>query len=244
MTKLNQILAIEKGEKAKIFKSLTELHRVSEKPELYEGRYRTYEPLNEEGDKLPPETQNIQLNAEEVIQNMTNILAPLWDITATKDVNNCLSAFADVVVDGEVIMSRAPVTYLLFLEKQLNDVETFIQKVPTLDASQKWQFDDTQNCYTTDSYWTNRAVKERRNHVKAPATDKHPAQVEVYVEDVVVGKFTTIRYSGALSKKRKEELLDRVRKLKNAVLFAREQANSVEAQKVEVARKLFNYIVQ
>jgi hypothetical protein len=34
--------------------------------------------------------------------------------------------------------------------------------------------------------------------VKAEATEKHPAQVEVYHEDVVVGQWKTVKFSGAL----------------------------------------------
>ena len=45
---------------------------------------------------------------------------------------------------------------------------------------------------------TLRTKKVPRNHVKAEATEKHPAQVEVYYEDVAVGYWTTVKFSGAL----------------------------------------------
>lgn len=49
-------------------------------------------------------------------------------------------------------------------------------------------------------------VQVPRNHVKAEATDKHPAQVEVYHEDVPVGYWTTVKFSGALPARRVNEL--------------------------------------
>lgn len=70
---------------------------------------------------------------------------------------------------------------------------------------------------------TVRTKKVPRNHVKAEATDKHPAQVDVYYEDVPVGYWTTVKFSGALPARRVNELLDRVEKLQQAVKFAREE---------------------
>jgi Tfp pilus assembly protein PilN len=243
VTKLNQILAIEKGEKTKSYKQVTDLHHTAVKADLYEGRVRTYTPANEDGEALPDERQVVQQRADDVLQQLTDALAPLWDITAAKDYTNGQSAYADVVIAGRTLVSKAPVSYLLFLEKQLADVETFITKIPTLDASQKWTFDENQKYYATEKTWQNRTKKVMKNHVKAPATDKHPAQVDVYQEDVVVGKFESIRYSGALSLTKKELLLSRVRELKNAVLFAREQANSVEVTKQDVSKALFSFLL-
>jgi len=81
-----------------------------------------------------------------------------------------------------------------------------------------------------------------RNHVKAEATEKHPAQVEVYYEDVVVGNWRTIKFSSALPAKRVNELLSRVEKLQEAVKFAREEANNLEVVEQKVGAKIFDYL--
>ncbi len=81
-----------------------------------------------------------------------------------------------------------------------------------------------------------------RNHVKAEATEKHPAQVEVYYEDVTVGYWRTVKFSGALTAQRVNELLDRVEKLQQAVKFAREEANNIEAEEPKVGERFFNYL--
>lgn len=243
LAKLNQILAVEKGEKTKTQKRLTELHHKSQKAALYEGRVRTYKPSNEDGETLPPERQIVQLTASSVLAEMRSLLSPMWNLIASKDKANASVAYADIMLDGKPLLDKVPVTYLLYLEKVLTDVATFIAKLPTLDPSEKWYYSADQACYCTEMSWSNRSKKELRNHVKAEATPEHPAQVETYTEDVVIGKFETIRHSGALSVDRKMQLQERVHKLKNAVLAARERANIEEVEKQEVADHIFNYLL-
>ena len=78
--------------------------------------------------------------------------------------------------------------------------------------------------------------------MKAEATEKHPAQVEVYYEDVVIGYWRTIKFSGALPAKRVNEVVERVEKLQAAVKFAREEANGVEVVEQETGEKVFRYL--
>jgi hypothetical protein len=172
MARLNQIIAVEKGVKSRSFQELTEAHHVFQKPALLAGIARTYRPKDDEGEQLPSESTKVQVKAEEVIQQTTTILTRLFDVTATKDWTNCV-ARADVVLDGQVLIANVPVTYLLFLEKQLVDLHTFIKKLPTLDASETWTFDPSADCWATEPVQTVKTKKIPRNHVKAEATDKH-----------------------------------------------------------------------
>jgi hypothetical protein len=66
--------------------------------------------------------------------------------------------------------------------------------------------------------------------------------VEVYYEDVVVGHWRTVKFSGALPAKRIKELTDRVDKLQQAVKFAREEANNLEVTDQNVGDKIFEYL--
>jgi hypothetical protein len=72
---------------------------------------------------------------------------------------------------------------------------------------------------------------------------KTPAQVEVYYEDVTVGFWRTIKFSGAMPAKRVNELLERVEKLQAAVKFAREEANGIEASEQKIGEKFFEYLL-
>jgi hypothetical protein len=241
MAKLNQIIAIEKGTKSRTFQELTEAHQALQKPASLSGIARTYRPKDEEGELLPPESTRVQEKAEDVIRKTVASLTKLFDVTATKDWTNC-NARADVVVDGQTLLTRVPATYLLFLEKQLVDLHTFVRKLPVLDAAETWTFDPSADCWATEPVQTTRTKKIPRNHVKAEATEQHPAQVEVYYEDVIVGYWRTVKFSGALPAQRVNELLARVERLQEAVKYAREEANSIEAEEQKIGDQVFGYL--
>lgn len=241
MAKLNQIIAIEKGVKSRTQRDLTDAHHALQKPVLLTGLTRTYQPDDEMGEKFPSETTRVQVRSQDMIQKTQEVLTELFDVTATKDETNC-SARADVVVDGKVLLTKVPVTSLLFLEKQLVDIHTFVKKLPVLDPSETWHFDASGDCQVTDAIFTVKTKKVPRNHVKAPATDKHPAQVEMYYEDVRVGQYKTVKFSGACPQKQVNELLERVEKLQKAVKFAREEANNTEAVQKHFGAAVFGFL--
>ncbi|WP_067888845.1 DUF7873 family protein [Nocardia vaccinii] len=241
MTKLNQIIAVEKGVKSGALRELAEVQAGLHKPALLAGISRSYQPKDEEGEQLPPEATRVQLKSEDVLRRTANTLTRLFDVTATKDWTNC-QATADVIVDGETLLRDVPVTYLLFLEKQLGELLAFAKKLPVLDAAEAWVFDDSSDTWRTDAVRTIRTKKVPRNHVKAEATEKHPAQVDVYYEDIAIGYWTTTKFSGALPARRVNELADRIEKLRQAVQFAREEANATEVTDRKVGEVVFGYL--
>ncbi len=241
MPKLNQIIALEKGVKSRSYASLTEAHQQLQKPALLSGIARTYRPKDDEGERYPPESTRVQLRSEEILRSTATILTELFDVVATKDWANC-SARADVVVEGKTLLEKVPVTYLLFLEKQLTDLHTFVHKLPVLDPSESWRFEPSQDCWASEPSETSKTKKVPRNHVKAEATEKHPAQVEVYHEDIVVGYWKTVKFSGALPAARVRELLERVERLQKAVKMAREEANGAVVESTKSGDKIFGYL--
>ena len=182
-----------------------------------------------------------EVTAQGVIHDVKACLTRLFDVVATQDVANC-SAKADVVVDGRTILPEVPVTYLLFLEKQLTDLQTFVEKLPTLDPAINWTFNDAAGFYAADPVQTTRTNKVMRNHVLAAATEKHPAQVQSYTEDVIVGYWTTIKFSGALPATEVRAMVERLTKLREAVKFAREAANSIEVVDQKVGDAVLRYL--
>jgi hypothetical protein len=114
--------------------------------------------------------------------------------------------------------------------------------LPTLDPSESWSWNEQQGAYATDPVKTTRTKKVLRNHVKAEATDRHPAQVEVYTEDVVVGYWTTTKFSGAVPASEVAELLERVGKLAEAVKRAREEANSITVTDSNPGAAILGYL--
>jgi hypothetical protein len=243
MTKLNQIIAVEQGVKSKAKDDLTKLYHLVQKSALFAGISRTYEPKDDDGDRLPSESTLVQVKVPEVLRDAEKALTRLFDVTMTKEVANA-EAVANVVVDGQTIVEDVPVTYLLFLEKQLVDVRSFINKLPVLDPAVRWEYDPNEGVSRTDPVQTTKSKKVPKNWVKAEATDKHPAQVDVFHEDIIVGTWTKVDTSGAIPATRKTELLERVDKLITAVKFAREDANNLEVTDVTVASEIFGYLFQ
>jgi len=243
MTLQHQILALEPGVRSRTEKTITELHRRLAKDTLLSGLTREYAPRDAEGERLPGERTKVQVKADEALTKAAAAFTEVFDIVATKDFGNT-EARADVVVDGETLIEDAPATYLLWLEKKLVDLHTFVKKLPTLDPAETWTYDPNSGAFRTDTLQSTRTKKVPRNHVKAEATDKHPAQVDVYYEDVIVGDWKTVKFSGALPADRVEALLSRVEKVQDAVKAARQQANTVEVEQQHVGEAIFDYILE
>lgn len=241
MPKLNQIIAITAGKKTQAQKSITEAHQNLQKSGQLEGISRNYKPKDDEGEQFPAEKKQVQLKVKDGIRTVSASLTELFDVVATQDYANC-HAKASVVVDGQVIVKDVPVTTLLFLEKQLVDIHTFVEKLPTLDPAESWTYNREVDHYASDPYQTTKTKKVLKNHVKAEATKEHPAQVETYSEDVVVGHWTTVKFNGSLPAKEKNELLDRVRKLQEAVKLAREEANGMEVELRKIGGSVLQYV--
>ncbi len=241
MPKLNQILAIEKGVKTRVYAEVTELHKATQKAALMNGFHKTYRARDEDGETYPPEHQKVQYNAADVIKRIGQVLTELFDTTATKDWANC-SARADIVVDGKPLLKDVPATYLLFLEKQLGDLQTFFAKMTELSSSEDWLADPNSGLYKTEATQTQRTKKVQRPIVLYDATEHHPAQTQLITEDVVVGHWNTVKFSGAIAKPRKKEILERIEKLTSAVRFAREEANGLEVERRHTGREVFDYL--
>ena len=242
MAKLNQVIAIEKSVKSRATAEISELYKAVQKPTLFDGFNKAYQPIKEDEERFPPQSQRVQFNAVEVLRAAGNHLAELFDVTAQKDYANC-AAVADVTVDGQVLLTAAPVTYLLFLEKQLTDMHTFVDKMPTLDPAEEWTLDQNSGTYRSKSSSTIRTKKIQKPIVLYPATPEHPAQTQLITEDETVGTWDQVRYSGAIPEPRRKELLARIVKLSKAVKFAREAANDTDAAEQKVGEKVFNWLL-
>jgi inhibitor of KinA sporulation pathway (predicted exonuclease) len=242
MAKLHQILAVERDIAKTSQREITNVHHNLQKSNLLEGLTRSYRPKDEDGDRLPGETKLVQQRVNEAIDLITAEFEKVMNLEATKDYANCI-ARADVTLDdGTVLIPDAPATYLLWLEKKVQDICTFAQELPVLDPAENWTFDSNKNCYVTDPIETQRQKKVNRVLVKAEATDKHPAQTEVYQEDVLVGYWELVKFSGAIPASEKNKIVDRAHTVMRAVKDARSRANECETTKQDVAGEMLNYI--
>lgn len=242
MPRLHQILAIEGTTKAETNRAITDAYQRLQKGPLLSGISKTYAPLAEDGDRYPSESTLVQVVAKSVLDDVKGQFNKLFDLTATKDFGN-MTATADVVLlDGTVLIEKAPATYLLWLEKQLTDLSTVVRKLPVLDPSEVWSWSDEAACYVTQPAETAKSKKVPRVLSKAKATDKHPEQVEVWQEDIVVGYWSTTKFSGALQAKEVQDMFERIQEVRDAVKIARSTANETEVESRKIAGTLLTYI--
>ncbi len=240
--RLHQILAIESGVRNQTKKDITALHHALKKKDLLFGLTKVYEPLDEEGEQIPEEQKLLQVRTPEALRLASQAFVEIFDITAARDFANC-EAKADVVLeDGTVILNQVPAIYLLWMEKQLTDLHTFVSELPTLPTDAEWEFDDQQNAFKSQEIKTARKLKTPYPLVLSPATDKHPANVIEKTKEEVVGYFKATRYSGAMKVQDVSRMKGRVEKLQRAVKFAREQANTVDAPKQNIGSKITEFV--
>lgn len=239
--KLSQVIALLSGKKTRVQKELTELYKLSQKPPLFDGLSRTYTPNEEGGETQPPEAKGMQANANKVLGRAKLIMADLWDSAMTQDVSNT-TAIADITVDGVTVVTGVPVVTLLYLEKQLEDLFKFVETIPTLDPAERWTYDPNKDCYVSDVVITGRTKKVPKVIVKYEATKEHPAQTELHHEDVKVGEWKTIKFSAALPVATKNQFLERLIALRDAVKVAREGANGKDAKEAKIGAAIMDFV--
>ncbi len=242
MPKQHEILAVGLGKKAEAERVMTDAYHLIKKEELFDGFRKTYRPLDEvTGEKLASEVKNAQHRLPEVVSTVAKKLVELFDVTLTMDVGNQI-AKAAVDVEGGPKFADIPVPTLLFLEKQLENLKTFVQTLPTPDAAEVWHQDVNQGLLATHPTDSHRTKKTQRAIVRYPATVEHPAQTEMISEDVLAGYWTTIKYTSRVPANVKAKMLERVVQLQDAVKVARERANSVEVTRRKVGDDMLAFV--
>ena len=241
MSKLNQVIAISQSKKSQAKSDMEKAYHVLQKPELFQGLERQYKPKEDDGETLPAESKKVQLRAKKVIQSIRSSWENMFDVVLTNDTGNA-EAKSDVVVNGQTILENVPVTTLIFLEKQLQDLNTLVNKIPITSSSVSWNYDDNASVFRSETVSTHRTKKIEEPVVLYDATDKHPAQTALVKKDVVVGYWDTTQLSSEMSQAEVETLRDRVRDLKEAVVKARESANSLEVNDRKEGEKVLDYI--
>jgi hypothetical protein len=246
LPKLNQILAIEAGTRKRDYADLTKTHQTLQKGTLFEGHIRTFKPRDEDGQQYPDDKKPVQLDAKELVKEIQGQITDLFNVVATKDWGNT-KACANIVIEDKdgnekVLAKNVPTPYLLFLEKQLQDIRTFIKKLPTLSTSKKWDYDSARGMYCAEQEKTIKTQKIDEVVVLYPHTPEHPAQTQLSKKDVIVGEWTELHVSTAFKVDDVKAMEIRLTQVERAVKFAREQANSIEIERKDVGTKILDYV--
>lgn len=216
------------------------------------GLSRVNKPVADDGIALPDQKSQVQYTVEDLLKGLIPAAADMMDVVATQEYGNALVR-ADVKVGETVLIKGAPVGYLLFLERQLVSLHTLVSRLPTLDPSESWDWNEEAGAngawasQPRDTKSTSKVTKVLQLAPPVISTTAGvaniAAQVTTYTDDVHTSTWTTIKFSGALRGDRKRGLIERVELLQKAVKTAREEANSSRVDEVKVGETILNWLL-
>lgn len=250
MTKLHELLAVKptrEGEADNIMKK----HTASFKGELhlFSKTKKVFSPATETADgkaqDVVEEDRPLVTSVAKEARFALEKLAECVDLNYTIDVANT-EAKADIVVDGDTIEKNVPASFLVHLEKRLNQCLKLVEDMATADPAAGYQPDPSEGPYALKANDIRRARtnKIERWEIVAPATDKHPAQVQKITTDEVVGYVTTFNWTTLPTTHQKSEMIAHVVKLRDAVVAARARANCHDIEQKKIFGKFVDYILK
>ena len=169
------------------------------------------------------------------------------DVVFQKECSN-QNATADLEVDGITLAATCPATFLLGLEtKKLLEIRSMFEAIPTLQPGVEWEKDPQSGENVYKSKYPAKTTKTRKtiqSKILVQPTKEHPAQIDKWTEDVVVGLYTEEKRSGMITPAEKSRYLARIDALLQACKRARMRANKTQATTHKVADRLFEYIME
>lgn len=250
MGKLHEVLAVERTLVAASNTLLNETADKLSKPQYFLGEDRSLKmledtPTNRAEEQAARVSKAMATTVPETLKFMFEVWSKAEDALYQKNVANT-TAFADIIYRGKVIAGHVPVDELMGLESRLQVIKDKIFAVmPTLDASKHWKEDPQagKGVYVAPEVQMTKTQKIMYPVVMALATDKHPAQVKEATKDEVVGLFSSIQRSGAVTAYQKSEALLAVEDLIAAVKQARMRANMVDVQNDTIAKAIVTVLL-
>lgn len=246
MTKLHELLAVEGDLRAAAQRALAKTtDTFSGKAPTLHGFIRHYSVLTEGEDIQPDESKELGTTTLDELEALTETLNGWWNVAVSKEITNQdTQTRADVKIGDKTLFTDLPATALLTLESKLAELRNVINEIPTLDPAIRWQWNNQRDVWQSPPLETFTTRKRPRSFIAYEATKEHPAQVQVFNEDIRVGKWETTHESGAIPPRTKREWLTRVDEISQAIKTARQRANDTEAKIVkDLATKVMNYII-
>jgi hypothetical protein len=238
MSKLHELLAAEKtptGAWNQLYEDT--LKKFKNPTHYFDGHSKSLAMIEES-----PNNRAIEDQAREEKPVATTVLATLEyaldifgkaeDLQFQKNATN-RRATGTVVWRGRTLLADVPVDELLGLEARLTKLRQLYAEIPTLDATKHWKPDDNVGRHVWVTVYPEETTKTEKQVIPVlmhAATKEHPAQVASLQKDVVIGKFTTTKRSGAATALQKAEALKRIDELLIEIKQARMRANETTVE--------------
>lgn len=234
MAKLHEILAVEPTRKDAWATLLAETHAKLVKNVFFAGYDKTLKMLedNPANQALEAAAVEHKVPQTDVISTMAYALKIYGDYEDLQLVKNKANtrAKANLVFRGVTLAEDVPVDQFLGLESRLTKIQSLMRELPTRDATKAWTPIPNSNFWQAPPDTTTKTEKRNVFQVIVQATDKHPAQVDKSVQDIVIGTFTTIYRSGAVSAEQKANAILAIDELLAECKAARQRCNEVEVE--------------
>jgi hypothetical protein len=193
------------------------------------------------------EYKAVALDVMDQLHQDAEVTAKALDWALTQDVANC-TAKADVIVDGEVLLSQVPISHLLHLQTVFSEYKAVIlTQLPILEPTKDWgeARDPVKKLWKSRTEVVPVHIKQSRALLLHSGTDKHAPQA---VPDpnplpIHIGTRETTIWSGAVSEREKRQLLAKADTLIAALKEAIAVADHAPAQKQAEGDKLFRYLL-
>lgn len=247
MPKLHELLAVNANLKAQADKTRSDLMATfKNKVHHFTEKLVTFTSNEEDGKSVTESQLDIQTTIPAELKWIAPFLIRSLDVQYQIAEANT-SARADITLDdGSTIARQVPATCLLELEKRVKELHDFVSAIPTLDPAKGFTADPSRGAFIFKAREEHKVRTKKVTKVltMAPPTDKHPAQVQAYIEDVPTGDIATLEWSGLITVADKGNMLSRVEQLSRAIKHARSRANDLTIDNTthKIGQEITNYI--
>jgi hypothetical protein len=251
MAQLHEILAAEKTPTSNWNVMFEETLKKFGNENFFSGQTNSLKMLEEsDGNKVleaaAREDKPVTTNVYETLHYALGAFAIAEDVQFQKNKTNQI-AMGTVMWRGSPLLADMPVDELLGLEARLAKIRQLMLAMPTIDASKNWVPSAQHGKYVWDLSQpeeTSKTEKVMTPVILAPATDKHPAQVEKVTKDIVVGKFSRMKRSGAVTAEQKANTIKQVDELLVEVKKARMRANETQIVGGNIGETVVNILLE
>jgi hypothetical protein len=253
MAKLHELLAAERTPTGAWNAVLDEtIKKFKAQEHYFEGHSRSLKMIEDSDANRYIEDQNrdekpVPTTVKDTLTYAFGMFAKAEDLQCQKNVTNAY-AKGTIMWKGFPLIEDLPVDQLLGLEARLTKIRGAFTAIPTLDATKHWDGDEQQGEGVWVTHLPDETTKTEKTVVPvvmAEATKEHREQVQAVTKDVVVGKFSTLRRSGAATSEQKAHMLERIDDLIVEVKRARMRANeTLVIEDVEVSKKVVDLLME
>ena len=246
---LHQLLAVEvareQSAKGAIERFIMMATRMADR---FTGHHKTLKMFNDDDknqEEVGEEINKLDTTAPKELKDISEDIITWLDVLFQKECTN-QKATANFVVDGKTIAENVPATYFLAIESRLKKIKEAIVAMPVLQSGIDWEKaedlgDDIWRTKNPDK--SDKTMKTYVSKEMSPATKEHPAQIKEWAENVKVGMFTTVKFSGAITIAEKNAMLERCNKMQIAAKECRQKANRTEVDTRKIGKEIMTFIM-